>query len=301
VWNRTEGREYRPAERGGAGRGGWSGKGKALQPSAELIRVDFGSFVLGIVANAFYQGDLMMWKSRLALFGVVAVALSCTLASQASAAPDSFFDIFLESVAGPGFPSSPTKAWVQNPLVESGPYVTTSELDLSLGAATANMGTTTLSLAASLPPNSAIGDIKPAYLAPDSFFDIFLECYNPSHGALPIIGTPVITPNYLAPDSFFDIFLECVGPTPGTIQTFNMQCAAADGVLFSNVGIQNFNGIAGKFDLCGQLGLAPGSTYVPGSTAMTITVTGSVVPEPSTVVLLIALGIGLAGWRLRRK
>jgi hypothetical protein len=243
----------------------------------------------------------MMWKSRLVLFGFVAVAAFCALASQASAAPDSFFDIFLESASGPSFPSSPTKAWVQNPLVESGPYVTTSELDLSLGASTAGMGMTTLSLAASLPPNSAVGGIQPGFLAPDSFFDIFLECYNPSHGGLPIIGTPVITPNYLAPDSFFDIFLECAGPTAGTTQIFNMQCTAADGVMFSNVSIQNFNGVAGKFDLCGQIGLAPGSTYVPGNTAMTITVTGSVVPEPSTAVLLISLVVGLTGWRLRRK
>jgi hypothetical protein len=226
-----------------------------------------------------------------------AIAVVGLFSSQVFGAPDSFFDVFLESVSSPPVPSSPTKTWVQNPVGPGGSYISTSELDLSLGGSTANLGATTLLMSETTSPSVVIGTITPQYIAPDSFFDVFLECYDPSHGNLSIIGTPVL----MAPDSFFDVFLECAGPGAGTTQTLTLHGVPAEGVLFANVGIQNFNGVTGKFNLCGELNLAPGSTYVPGTPAMTFTITGSVVPEPSMFVMLISLGIAAATWKLLRK
>jgi hypothetical protein len=244
-----------------------------------------------------HSGRKTMLKTSLSAAFVV--ALFCIFPPQGSAAPDSFFDIFLESASSPPLPSSATRIEVNNHLVEGGPYLPTAELDLGLGASqSSSWGPTTLTLTKSLSGDKVIGDIQPSIMAPDSFFDIFLESFNPGQsGSQPIVGTPVV----MAPDSFFDIFLECAGPAPGTRQTYNLHGVPAAGITFSGVGITNFNPSAGTFDIVGQMNVPNGYTFTPGSTAMTVTVTGALVPEPSTLVLLLAGVLGLAACRLRSK
>jgi hypothetical protein len=241
-----------------------------------------------------------MWNRSIVVLSVVlAASVACPLSAQAYMAPDSFFDVFLESASSPPVPSSATRTWVRNQLTEGGPVVTTAEIDLSLGSASAGMGATTLLMSDAIPNTKANGDLQPTLCAPDSFFDIFLECFSASHGNLSIIGTPVLS--YMAPDSFFDVFLECVGPIGGTTQTLNLHCQPSEGILISGVAVSNLNNALGSFDLVGQIRAQDGYTFTPGSSAMTMTLTGGMVPEPSTLILLAVGGLALAMRRRHRR
>jgi hypothetical protein len=132
-------------------------------------------------------------------------------------APDSFFDVFLESaVPPPGGGQTVMNSF----------FDIYTEVFWSAGGVRGTM----VPIDATYPPGDVRRWVKVQWLAPDSFFDVWFQVAVPelpgsvirytarytlgpdvvaAGGA--IGGNPVVS--YLAPDSFFDIFLEMVTPT----------------------------------------------------------------------------------------
>jgi hypothetical protein len=131
-------------------------------------------------------------------------------------APDSFFDVFLESATPAPGGGQPTI---------SSFFDVFTEITWSAGGVRGTM----VPMDATYPPGDSRRWIKVQYLAPDSFFDVFFQVAVPElpgsvirytaryelGPAVTAVGgsigaDPVVT--YLAPDSFFDVFLEMVVP-----------------------------------------------------------------------------------------
>jgi hypothetical protein len=147
-------------------------------------------------------------------------------------APDSFFDVFLESATPPP---------------GQGETTVSSFFDVFLEVCLAAGPRGQL-----VPLNPAFAPSDPRHwvtvqwIAPDSFFDVFLEVAMPEapgqviayHSVVQLspavlaagghIGAEPVVPSYLAPDSFFDVFLEiaCPASLPAGTKVFTVTTTA---------------------------------------------------------------------------
>jgi hypothetical protein len=161
--------------------------------------------------------------------GVAWILCVVAYAMPAQAAPDSFFDVFLESCQGPPYPTTDTT--MANISVAPATNVPIATVAMKLNnlspVAPAHMTASDPGGSAGSPGICSFFDVWLESVAmPDSFFDVFLEMAQPGGGAkLPLADTPTVVWHT---DSFFDIYYELNIPGQGE-QFVKMQVQVPEG------------------------------------------------------------------------
>lgn len=152
--------------------------------------------------------------SRFASMLMVASAvgwLAFAMPAQAYIAPDSFFDVFLESSQGPPYPPPGVVADVGTSAL---PFTPIEKISLKVNNVTPVMQTRMVASDSGGGPgspgvNSFFDVFAEGPMMMSSFFDIWTEVSTDSGMPLPIAGTPTVVWHA---DSFFDVFWEADVP-----------------------------------------------------------------------------------------
>jgi len=241
----------------------------------------------------------------LLLLGAMALAIS----GPALCAPDSFFDIFLESVTiGPPYPTTPHIQGASGYANGGGGYTICSFFDVWLESCGNGGGGGTLPAHVSASDSGGgIGlfgidsffDVycdSLTYMAPDSFFDVFLECAGPGGTG---VGVPDVTCS-ISPDGYFVIGMTSVAPGAVSTTQINWQLTQP-GWTFDPTStatlLPDGHGIAMSLKVNSPGQGAPSVPIIRG----TMTGTTTPVPEPSSI-LAVLTGVGaLCGSLIRRR
>jgi hypothetical protein len=251
--------------------------------------------------------------NRYVLVGVVAAAL-LIVAGAAQADVVSFFDVWPDpgedsaTVQGPPYPTPPVQVTVSHEkkagMPEAG-MTQTEIINVSLqGHMLDNEGAPARIEARGGGAGSGADvasffdiftevTVPPSGYPADSFFDLFVELSPPEPGVdSPILVEPPVVTHA---DSFFDIFTEV--SVPGGLETLHLHGAISPGqpASFFDVYYGLDNDCDSFFDIYIEISCdGPPMAEVP---LVTMTMTGTFVPEPSAAALLAAGGFVLLGLR----